>query len=358
MTKIATVLMTLLGTAFAQIDRTCIDIAFNSETNTLSGKCQPRDNSGYIPSELDLNDCFGYDGTTITSEKVAVPLVTLDLLPPEVLLQISGEPGRDQDTISAEEFKGLSWLSPPLNQVYLPFHYSGNNNGVFRQALRSANVKAMERCAQLGAATYMRWELLESNGCQCISEYRHTHHRPIDELLECLYFGETPIGQFEVTYEELPHPLMQRWAGNCRFEGPQPLHFGGEVVETADKPWWKLNNVLYTVWGLFLDLMDNSTAWAEEYPNEAADVFEKKVEILIDNGVVRDSDSQRCWEALYSAIIPFKNIEEHWVLDDWDLNDPTVSLGLPRECHRFHADPEYNGYKMYHDYQMQTTRSD
>ncbi|KAG9506605.1 hypothetical protein J7337_000138 [Fusarium musae] len=66
MTKVATVLMTLLGTAFAQIDRTCIDIAFNSETNTLSGKCQPRDNSGYIPSELDLNDCFGYDGTTIT----------------------------------------------------------------------------------------------------------------------------------------------------------------------------------------------------------------------------------------------------------------------------------------------------
>ncbi|KAF5578248.1 CVNH domain-containing protein [Fusarium pseudocircinatum] len=66
MTKVATILMTLLGIAFAQIDRTCIDIAFNSETNTLSGKCQPRDNSGYIPSELDLNDCFGYDGTTIT----------------------------------------------------------------------------------------------------------------------------------------------------------------------------------------------------------------------------------------------------------------------------------------------------
>ncbi|KAF5988593.1 CVNH domain-containing protein [Fusarium coicis] len=74
MTKVATFLMTLLGTAFAQIDRTCIDIAFNSETNTLSGKCQPRDNSGYIPSELDLNDCFGYDGTTITSERVAVPI--------------------------------------------------------------------------------------------------------------------------------------------------------------------------------------------------------------------------------------------------------------------------------------------
>ncbi|KAG4279658.1 hypothetical protein FPRO04_13522 [Fusarium proliferatum] len=66
MAKGIAALLTLLGVVFAQIDRTCIDIAFNSETNTLSGKCQPRDNSGYIPTELDLNDCFGYDGTTIT----------------------------------------------------------------------------------------------------------------------------------------------------------------------------------------------------------------------------------------------------------------------------------------------------
>ncbi|KAI1029195.1 hypothetical protein LB505_006274 [Fusarium chuoi] len=66
MAKGIAALLTLLGATFAQIDRTCIDIAFNSETNTLSGKCQPRDNSGYISSELDLNDCFGYDGTTIT----------------------------------------------------------------------------------------------------------------------------------------------------------------------------------------------------------------------------------------------------------------------------------------------------
>ncbi|KAF4448579.1 hypothetical protein F53441_8056 [Fusarium austroafricanum] len=66
MTKTLAVLLTLMGSTFAQISRTCIDINFNSATNTLSGKCQPRDNSGYIPSSLDLNDCFGYDGTTIT----------------------------------------------------------------------------------------------------------------------------------------------------------------------------------------------------------------------------------------------------------------------------------------------------
>ncbi|CVL03019.1 uncharacterized protein FPRN_00147 [Fusarium proliferatum] len=361
----------------------------------------------------------------------------------------------------------------------------------------------MERCAQFGATPDTRWELPESGGCQCISERRRTHHRLIDELLECLYLGETPVGKcvdalewllqrqfdmkeqqdqpwyaandycdhvpefllmilskspdrartegicqmikmlhshgyslphnmnfdsfmyrswenvglvrsitgpldvalrshcppyllelvlrdyvrrlvgFEVIYEELPHPLMQRWAGKYRLQEPEHLLFGGGVVETVDKPWWKLTNVLHMVWGLFLDLMDNSTAWAEEYRGEAADVFEQKIEILIEyrvlnqleenmlrgivqamrsmitptkascNGVVSDSDSQRCWETLYRAIIPFETIEEHWILDYWDLIDTTISLGFPRECHRFHIDPGYNVYKMYHDYQMQ-----
>ncbi|WJG34559.1 uncharacterized protein FOBCDRAFT_236071 [Fusarium oxysporum Fo47] len=207
MTKATAVLLTLLGIAFAQIDRTCIDIVFNSETNTLSGKCQPRDNSGYIPSELDLNDCFGYDGTNITptyhgnfaeschgcemfvapdpwyggaeywirctcmgqSEKVAVPLEAA----------VAHEPKQ----ISAQEFKGLCLLSPSLNQLYLPFDF-GNNNGAFRDVIRSADVKVMERCAQLGAAPDMRWEIPESDGC-----------KPIDELLESVYLGEAPIGK-------------------------------------------------------------------------------------------------------------------------------------------------------------------
>lgn len=77
MAKGIAALLTLLGATFAQIDRTCIDIAFNSETNTLSGKCQPRDNSGYISSELDLNDCFGYDGTTITVSRARVGVSVL-----------------------------------------------------------------------------------------------------------------------------------------------------------------------------------------------------------------------------------------------------------------------------------------
>ncbi|EXM14769.1 hypothetical protein RAB80_000185 [Fusarium oxysporum f. sp. vasinfectum] len=119
--------------------------------------------------------------------------VTLGRLPTEVLLQISGEPGKDQSTISAQEFKGLCLLRPSLNQLYLPFNYFGNNNGAFRDVIRSADVKVMERCAQLGAAPDTIWELPESDGCQCLSEQQHNHHRPIDELLESVYLGEAPL---------------------------------------------------------------------------------------------------------------------------------------------------------------------
>jgi hypothetical protein len=175
---------------------------------------------------------------------------------------------------------------------------------------------------------------------------------------------------------------MQRWAGKHRFAESIGF-FGRQTVETVDQPWWKLTNILKTVWRLFLDLMDNSTSWAEEYRGEAADVFEQKIEVLIkyqvlnqleetmlrdivesmrsmttptkasNIGVVDDGDSLCCWERLYSAILPFKTIEEHWILDDWDLIDPTISRCLPHECHRFNIDPDCNVYKMYHDYQMQ-----
>ncbi|KAM0354837.1 hypothetical protein ACHAPU_000665 [Fusarium lateritium] len=67
MTKPITLLLALFGTAVAQMSRTCVDIAFDSKTNVFSGRCQPRDNSGYLYSGLDLNNCFGYDGTQLTA---------------------------------------------------------------------------------------------------------------------------------------------------------------------------------------------------------------------------------------------------------------------------------------------------
>ncbi|KAF5532123.1 hypothetical protein FMEXI_12601 [Fusarium mexicanum] len=533
MTKVVTVLMTLLGTAFAQIDRTCIDIAFNSETNTLSGKCQPRDNSGYIPSELDLNDCFGYDGTTITSEKVAVPIeaavahdvssdknpdqnpeslssvpetsqksqpVTLDLLPTEVLLQISGEPGKDQDTISAEEFKSLCLLSPPLSQVYLKFYYLGDSCGAFRQAVRSANIKAMDRCAQFGAAPDTTWELPESDGCKCISERRHIHHRPIDELLESVYLGKVPIEnamnalrwllerRFDMkeqkdqawyeanthcdhfpdflitmlskspdhvytegicqmikliqsygyslpfamnldTYWHLdererlspglirkpldealrshcppyllevimqdyirrrvdfssthvvPPAFMESWAGKHKFAYE---YTSDSEVFIQDQQWWKFTNLLETTWGIFLDLVDPSTNWAEQYRGEASDILEQKIKILAKYGIlneieeemlgsiveamrsmttptktssitgVTDWDAQCCWDTFVKTLRPFTAIWEVHTVDNWTAGEADADTwGDAHRYHRFIIDREWDPYQMYHNYQLQ-----
>jgi len=65
MNKIA-VFACLLGSTLAAIDRSCVDIKFDSKTNALSGRCLPYDNSGYLPTTLDLNNCFGYDGKDLT----------------------------------------------------------------------------------------------------------------------------------------------------------------------------------------------------------------------------------------------------------------------------------------------------
>jgi hypothetical protein len=74
MNKIA-VLASLLGSAIAFRD-TCIDIEFDSKTNVLSARCLPRDNSAYLPTGLDLNKCFGYNGKEMTV-KVFHHLITL-----------------------------------------------------------------------------------------------------------------------------------------------------------------------------------------------------------------------------------------------------------------------------------------
>ncbi|EXM14768.1 hypothetical protein RAB80_000186 [Fusarium oxysporum f. sp. vasinfectum] len=133
--------------------------------------------------------------------------------------------------------------------------------------------------------------------------------------------------------------------------------------------------------------MDNSTSWTEEYRGEAADVFGQKIKALIkyqvlnqleenmlrgiaesmrsmatptkasNIGVVDDRDSQCCWETLYRAILPFKSIKQHWILDIWDLINPNTVFGLRLECHRFNIDPDGNVYKMYHDYQLQNDQT-
>ncbi|VUC37571.1 unnamed protein product [Clonostachys rosea] len=63
------VVLSLIGSAFAQISKSCVNIALDSATNVLSAECTPRDHSAATPTSLDLNNCFGYDGSQLTATR-------------------------------------------------------------------------------------------------------------------------------------------------------------------------------------------------------------------------------------------------------------------------------------------------
>ncbi|KAF5704836.1 hypothetical protein FMUND_12335 [Fusarium mundagurra] len=455
-----------------------------------------------MSSDHNLDKPTEYPSSAMTFPQQPRPL-TLDLLPTEILLQISGEPEKDQSTLSAREFKGLCLLSPSLSRLYLPLHYFSNNHGAFRDAIRDADVKVLDLCVQLGAAPpapdmgRMKWQLPESDGCKCLSEFPHTHHRPIDELLESVYLGKAPIGKCVDTlkwlldrgcdmkeqgdqhwykgnehYDHVPEFLItilskspdrtytegicqmidllqshgyslpftmnmytywRREKRNRRFPGlimkpmevalrshcppcllelvlrdymrrfvkfkvshvrPPPLMdrwagYYSYVEQGADRvvkqPWWKFTNLLDTVWGLFLDLTDESSGWAEEYSGEAADIFEQKIEILKEyrvadlderkilrkivkamrslttpikasiSAAAHDREAQRCWETLYSVLIPFTSMRgiNVWYNDWYPYGGDERTRGHRHRYHSFNIERTWSVYSMYHNYRLQ-----
>lgn len=141
----------------------------------------------------------------------------------------------------------------------------------------------------------------------------------------------------------------------------------------------------YTIWCLFLDLTDESTNWEEQYCGEAADIFERKIEILkeyrvadlgerkilrkivkamralttpIKTSIVaaaHDREAQRCWETLYNVLIPFTSTRGLYVSDtDWC---PTRGdLATKEHRHRYHSfiiNRLWCVYSKYHDYRLQ-----
>ncbi|KAF5988594.1 heterokaryon incompatibility protein [Fusarium coicis] len=227
--------------------------------------------------------------------------VTLDLLPTEILLQISGEPGKDEDTISADEFKGLCLLSPPPSKVYLQLYYIGDNCGPFRQALRSANVKAMDRCAQFGAVPDTTWELPESDGCQCISECRHPHHRPIDELLEIVYLGKVPIEKGINALE---------WLLGRRFD----------MKEQKDQAWYEANS------------------HCDHFPEFLITMLSKSPDRAYTEGICQMIKLVQS----YGYSLPFAmNLDTYWPLDERDRLSPGLVRKPLDDALRSHCPPYF-----------------
>ncbi|KAF5663412.1 hypothetical protein FDENT_13136 [Fusarium denticulatum] len=381
-------------------------------------------------------------------EKPAQQEGRLALLPVEVLLNITGEPGKDEQTLSHKDFKSLALSSGVFFRELRQAYYCADNFAVFHSALRCVDMEAMERCYNLAKPPIdLTWEV----SCQCPSEKAHKHHRPIDDVFECLAIGSAPIDRcieairwllskgYEANEQkdqnwyrsnqhcnhmpELIIDLLGKSSGKAHVEGIYEiitmLHDHGYSLpyrmnlHQFSKTWYDqmakpglirkpmdvalrshcpipflelilqeyrrrganaskiFGNVL---WGLFLDIADPSTSRKESYQGEAADIFEKKMQLLIDCQFVQLQEIQvlrRLVKVLRESLLDFTLINEDWdgkeyweklcaslspFMKNEDLVKDDRLLGYKRvfgRLHRFVIETSWNPWAVWHDYKMQ-----
>ncbi|PNP58238.1 hypothetical protein FNYG_15156 [Fusarium nygamai] len=113
------------------------------------------------------------------------------LLPTEILLQITGEPGRDGGTIPYKDLKRLALSCSRLFHLIRPMYYFADDYAVFHSAVVHRDLDVIQRCIQFRAAPRTVTQL--PHGCTCPSELPHERHSLIDSLLECFVSGYFPI---------------------------------------------------------------------------------------------------------------------------------------------------------------------
>ncbi|KAI1012664.1 hypothetical protein LB504_008461 [Fusarium proliferatum] len=359
----------------------------------------------------------------------------LALLPVEVLLNITGEPGKDKQNLSHKDFKSLALSSGVFFRELRQAYYYADNFAVFHSALRCADMETIERCYQLTKPPlHLEWKV----SCKCPSDKAHKHHRPIDDVLECIAIGSVSIDRCIETirwllskgYEaneqkdqswyqnqnnqhcdqmpELIIEILGKTSDKARVEGiceiitmlhghgySLPYHmnldrFGKRFFDQKGKPglirkpmdvalrsycptsflelilqgyrhrgvdavvvnhgcppeittwvgiwpshvwdlplWRQSTNFGNVLWGLFLDIADPLTGWKESYQGEAADMFETKVQLLIDYQFVQLEELQ-VMRGLVTALrqnpLDFKLIDEdHDGKEYWEKLCATLS---------------------------------
>ncbi|KAF4490208.1 hypothetical protein FAGAP_11028 [Fusarium agapanthi] len=405
----------------------------------------------------------------------------LALLPVEVLLNITGEPGKDEQTLSHKDFKSLALSSGVFFCELCQAYYRADNFAVFHSALRCADMEVMERCHQLAKPPlHLEWKV----SCQCPSDQAHKLHRPVDDVLECLAIGSVSVDRCIEAIRwllskgyEANEQKDQAWYNNYQHGGHMPELVIDLLGKTSDKarvegiceiitmlhghgyslpysmnlrkypirwydqkskpglirkpmdvalrshcpmsflelilqqyrrlgvngvalhndcplemrawvgtwycgprimPLWRQStNFGNVLWGLFLDIVDPLTSWKESYQGEAADIFEKKIQLLIDYQFVQleetqvlrrlvavlrenpldfklmneDHDGKGYWEKLCTILVPLME-KEDLVRNDVLLGYELVPIP-PGRLHRFVIEANWNPWAVWHDYKMQ-----
>ncbi|KAF5676611.1 hypothetical protein FHETE_2107 [Fusarium heterosporum] len=303
---------------------------------------------------------------------------TLALLSTEILLKITGEPGKDEETLSARDFKALALSCSRLFHLVGPMYYFADNCSVLQSAFKHADVETMERCRQHGALVRDGWEL--SKACQCPSERPHRRYYPFDSLLECVAIGIVPI---DLCIEAL------RWL----------MRYAYDLIEQVDQYWWDSNGDCHHMPELIVTLLGNSTdrartegicqmirlseGWIEEHDGQVVETLEQKLNLLIKYRTV-DTDEKtalrsvlkilkeystlarqqgkldmnrigkKCWQKLVAALRPWGYDDDFVASKDFCTMLPYTSNDEPKRVHRFYIDRNWRPYtQWYNAYELQ-----
>ncbi|KAF5667687.1 hypothetical protein FCIRC_9845 [Fusarium circinatum] len=145
----------------------------------------------------------------------------LALLPTEILLMITGRPGKGGGTIPYRDLKGLALSCFRLFHIIRPMYHFADGYAVFHSAVAHGDLEVIQRCNELGAAPRGIRDL--PDGCSCPSEVPHKKHRLFDSLLEFVVSGTSPMRN---------HLNGLQWL----------LDEELEANEQMDQPWYKHDN--------------------------------------------------------------------------------------------------------------------
>ncbi|KAF5704843.1 hypothetical protein FMUND_12342 [Fusarium mundagurra] len=287
-------------------------------------------------------------------EKPAQQEGTLALLPAEILLHITGEPGKDiqTQTLSHQDFKSLALSCGKFFQGIYEIISTLHDHGYslpYNMNLHKYHITPNDQKSKPDLIRKPMDVALRS-------------HCPTSFLELLLKEYQSQGVNLTTVYNSCPSEI-EGWVGNW-------FNF---------RCWSQSTNLGNLLWGLFLDIADPLTGWKESYQGEAADILERKIQVLIEYGAVTprevlalrsivaalrdnpldskltdgENDGKEYWEKLCSTLRPFLR-DGDFLANDLLRGMKLYQAVTPQRLHSFIIEAKWNPWMVWYHYEMQS----